>query len=413
MNKIAAEILIVGGGPAGIAAALAAAKCGRSVTIIDDNPRLGGQIWRAGSRGPHPRGAVHIAAAVEDPRIRIINDVAVFDVSSENTLIAHTPEGRTEFDFQMLILAAGAREIFLPFPGWTLPNVFGAGGLQALAKGGLNIAGKRVVVAGTGPLLLAVAENLASKGAIIAVIVEQASAASINRFARSLWRTPAKLVQAVRLRAKLKGTQYLKDAWVTAAHGPEKLRSITINVRGKSRTIDCDLLAVGFHLAPNLELAELLECEISNGFVAVNEFQRTSRPSIFCAGEQTGIRGVEASLVEGTIAGCAAAGDEESARKHFAERFRSHRFAAGLYAAFALRDELRTLADDATLVCRCEDVNYGKLKKFDNWRTAKLQTRCGMGPCQGRVCGPATRFLFGWKRGSARPPIFPVKLEDL
>ena len=80
---------------------------------------------------------------------------------------------------------------------------------------------------------------------------------------------------------------------------------------------------------------------------------------------------------------------------------------------FALRGELKTLADDRTIVCRCEDVQYGKLKDFDNWRTAKLQTRCGMGPCQGRVCGAATEFLFGWEPDSVRPPIFPVKMENL
>ncbi len=101
------------------------------------------------------------------------------------------------------------------------------------------------------------------------------------------------------------------------------------------------------------------------------------------------------------------------ARESFSKRERTRRFADALNRTFALRDELKTLADDSTIVCRCEDVQYGKLKDFDNWRTAKLQTRCGMGPCQGRVCGAAVEFLFGWKPDSVRPPIFPVKLENL
>jgi hypothetical protein len=84
-----------------------------------------------------------------------------------------------------------------------------------------------------------------------------------------------------------------------------------------------------------------------------------------------------------------------------------------LNQAFALRGELKNLADDNTFVCRCEDVTYSRIREFPTWREAKLQTRCGMGACQGRVCGPATEFLFGWDTGAVRPPIFPVKLENL
>src|SRR5205823_5840207 len=113
----------------------------------------------------------------------------------------------------------------------------------------------------------------------------------------------------------------------------------------------------------------------------------------------TGIGGVEASIVEGEIAGFAAIGETEKACGLFTQRDKTRRFGVALNQAFALRDELRYLADDSTIVCRCEDVEYGRLKDFDSSRAAKLQTRCGMGACQGRICGAATTVLFDWKPG--------------
>jgi hypothetical protein len=136
-------------------------------------------------------------------------------------------------------------------------------------------------------------------------------------------------------------------------------------------------------------------------------------PNVFAAGEATGIGGLELSLVEGEIAGLAAAGKRDEAKKLFAVREKQQRFARILNETFALRPELRDQVKSETLVCRCEDVGFGRLKAFDSWRAAKLQTRCGMGPCQGRVCGPAVEFLFGWKAESVRPPIFPVRVESL
>src|SRR5206468_4121511 len=133
---------------------------------------------------------------------------------------------------------------------------------------------------------------------------------------------------------------------------------------------------------------------------------------IFCAGEPTGIGGVELSVVEGQISGHAAAGQEALARSLFSTRQKLREFAEALDRTFALRPELRELAVAETIVCRCEDVTYGRLKVQTSWRAAKLQTRCGMGPCQGRVCGPQTEFLFGWSPDSVRPPFFPARVES-
>ena len=414
MSKITSNILIVGGGPAGLAAAVAASEsANKNVTVIDDNSHLGGQIWKASLGKVRSPDAAKLIDAITDRKIKIVHQAQVFGPAGENHLLAETPDGRLEIEYKKLILATGARERFLPFPGWTLPNVFGAGGLQALVKGGLKIEDKRVLVAGTGALLLAVAEFLRTRGAIVVAIAEQAPAAKINKFALGLWRSPAKIAQAITLRGKLLGIRYLTDSWVTSAVGEDKLKAVNLTRHGKNWTVECDYLACGFHLVPNTELAAVLGCTIENGIVATNEFQRTSIENIYCAGEPTGIGGVENSVIEGKIAGFAAAGDNEKASRHFGQRDRARRFGVSLNRTFALRDELRSLSNDETIVCRCEDVEYGRLTEFANFRDAKLQTRCGMGPCQGRICGAATEFLFGWKPGSVRPPIFPVKMENL
>ncbi|HEU5131526.1 MAG TPA: hypothetical protein VFT26_05460, partial [Pyrinomonadaceae bacterium] len=178
-------------------------------------------------------------------------------------------------------------------------------------------------------------------------------------------------------------------------------------------SVSCDYLACGFHLVPNLELAELLGCDIDNGAVAVDEFQQTSAMQVYSAGESTGIGGLELSLVEGEIAGLAVAGKHDEARRLFPARTKQRRFADLLNRTFALRDELKTLAEAQTIVCRCEDVTFDRLRGHDSWRAAKLQTRCGMGPCQGRICGSAVEFLFDWKAESVRPPILPVRVQSL
>ncbi|HEV2836176.1 MAG TPA: FAD/NAD(P)-binding oxidoreductase, partial [Pyrinomonadaceae bacterium] len=311
-----------------------------------------------------------------------------------------------------LILATGARERFLPFPGWTLPNVFGAGGLQALVKTGLPIEGKRVVIAGSGPLLLAVAAYLRQCGANVLLIAEQASVSRLPKFGVALFRV-GKSSQAFELKRKLKGTRYLTGCWPVAAHGDEKLARVTLQRGARRWQVECDYLACGFHLVPNLELAELLGCKIESDAVSVDEFQQTSVPQVYAAGEATGIGGLELSLVEGEIAGLSAAGKREEAKRLFGVRDRQRRFARILNETFALREELKDLVRAETIVCRCEDVTFEQLRAHESWRAAKLQTRCGMGPCQGRVCGPAVQFLFGWQPESVRPPIFPVTVESL
>lgn len=403
------DILVVGGGPAGIAAAVRAAQSGAKVGIVDDSPALGGQIWR----GSNDRTFRQWLEKVSSPGIAVLSGLRVFDQPARGILLAEAANQVRELRYRVLILATGARERFLPFPGWTLPNVLGAGGLQAIVKCGLPIKGKRVVVGGTGPLLLAVAAYLREKGAVIPVICEQASLRALLGFTASLARRGGKLVQALRLRGRLAGVRFATDSWVIAAQGTEALQSVQIRRGAAIETIPCDYLACGFHLVPNTELPVLLGCELENGEVRVSDLQETSVAGVYCAGEPTGIGGVDLSLIEGEIAGLAAAGRERDARDLLRSRDRHRGFAQSLNQAFRLRPELRSLPSSDTIVCRCEDVVYSRLVSSGSWRTAKLQTRCGMGACQGRVCGTAAEFLFDWHVDSVRPPVFPARLASM
>ena len=406
----ACDALVVGAGPAGLAAAYRAAKSGLRVIVVDDNPAAGGQIWRGEQAKPASPEAQAWFEKLRSVDIQLINGARVFQQPAPRTLLAETARGVCELSYSKLIITTGARERFLPFPGWTLPNVMGAGGLQALVKTGLPIEGQRVVVAGSGPLLLAVAAYLRGHGADVVLIAEQVSSMRLARFGLGLF---GKSSQALNLKRQLKGVKYLTSCWPLAATGNDKLESVTLLHRGNRLEVACDYLACGFHLVPNVELAELLDCNIVDGTVTVDEFQKTSVSDVYCAGESTGIGGLELSIVEGEIAGLAVAANTDEARKLFPFRAKQRKFAELLNRTFALRDELKKLVQAETIVCRCEDVTYDRLREHSSWRAAKLQTRCGMGPCQGRVCGGAVEFLLGWRTESVRPPVLPVRVESL
>lgn len=410
------DVLVVGAGPAGLAAAALAAESGAKVILADDNLAPGGQIWRQSSTAAPahtPKQAAAWKQRAQASGAQWLSSTRVAALIAPHRLLAERSESPIAIHFQSLVLATGARELLLPFPGWTLPNVTGAGGLQALVQSGLPIAGKRVVVAGTGPLLLAVASFLRSAGAQIQGVFEQSLWSSIGRFGASLLARPATLAQGLQYRLKAGISGYQCGWWPVAAQGCGKCETVTVTNGSARRTIACDYLACGFHLVPNTELAHALGCRIAFHGVIVNEFQQTSQPGIFTAGETTGIGGMDLALLEGRIAGLAAAGRQSEAEPLLAARDRLAAFAARMNAAFALRPELQAIVQPDTIVCRCEDVPWSAIAAHPNFRSAKIHTRCGMGACQGRVCGAALHFLRGWNTASARPPVFPVRVSSL
>jgi len=154
----------------------------------------------------------------------------------------------------------------------------------------------------------------------------------------------------------------------------------------------------------------LLGCSFRDDFIVVDSEQKTTVANVFCVGEPTGIAGLDAALVQGKIAGLIAAGESHKASELYKRRDKELAFAHRLESAFRLREELRSLAAPDTIVCRCEDVRLSQLQGRASWTEAKLATRCGMGPCQGRICGPAVQTLFNWRPTSVRPPIFPIPI---
>lgn len=381
------KVVIVGAGPAGLAAAATLSRLGVEPTIIDENAHVGGQIWRAAAGTLHPSADALLGGL---PAI----SSAVFDAPSSGELRV---EGLGTVHYDRLLLATGARELILPFPGWTSPGVFGVGGLQAMMKGGLNVDGKRVVLAGTGPLLLAVGQALIQAVADLRCIAESTSRARSLAFALRSGKlrqalgyrqAAAKLRFGVRVEAFERGHAILSDG----TREP------------------CDLLGTSYGLVPNSELARLIGCECdAGGFVRVDECCRTSVEGVWCCGEPTGIGGETKAIAEGEAAAYAALGKP-------IPNLVLRRVEAGRELAIRLKRCFPVpewSCAEETLVCRCEDVSLGELKAARTQREAKLATRCGMGACQGRVCGPIARHLLGFELNRPQSPLVPVRLAEM
>jgi D-hydroxyproline dehydrogenase subunit alpha len=416
---VTTDVVVIGGGPAGIAAATRAAQDGRSVVLLDESPNVGGQIWRHRSRSSLDAEARRRVERLGRTRAEVQNGTAVVDVSpdadgSAVTVVAERLTGEpVSIRARALVIATGARERFVPFPGWTLPRVYGIGGAQALLKQGMSFAGTRVVIAGTGPLMLPVAASLTAGRARVRLVAEQAPFARVRDFGLGLLAHPDTLLQAMMYRLGFLLTPYSFGAWVVSAGGSDRLTHVIVTDGRKQWRVDCDVLCTGYGLVPNVEVARLVGCAVVNGSVRVDDRQATTVRNVFAAGEVTGIGGVGLAVVEGEIAGAAAAGASRIDTALLRRRVALREMALRMERTFALRAELRQIPRHDTIVCRCEDVRIASLGGLGDARQAKLYTRAGMGACQGRVCGPAVEFLYGWEPGTVRSPLEPVRLATL
>lgn len=414
-NFSSTELLIVGAGPAGMAAALAAAPSGAHITVLDDNIAAGGQIWRDGPNASLPAQAQRLREALARcANVQVRCGTRVISVIGSRALLLEDADRGWTQHFDTLILCTGASELLLPFPGWTLPGVTGAGGLQALIKAGLSVRGERIVISGSGPLLLAAAATARKAGARVLRVAEQASLGSVAAFATQMVRWPSKALQAL----TLVDHRYRTGTQLVAVQGGQHVESVQLRQSARISTFACDRVASGFGLVPNTQVGQLLGCTLttaSNGTQAlkVDALQATSVPGVFAAGECTGFGGVERALAQGRIAGLAAVNEIRAAQAIWPERTRWEGFAAKLNHHFALDPALRQMPQADTLVCRCEDVTYASLTQRSGWTDAKLQSRCGMGACQGRVCGAAAQFLYGWTPPAPRPPLSPARISTL
>ncbi|MCP3169795.1 NAD(P)/FAD-dependent oxidoreductase [Myxococcus qinghaiensis] len=406
------DLVVVGAGPGGLAAACRAAEAGLDVLVLDAQPEPGGQVWRGEARQGSNRLARRWLTRFSASGARFRPGARVIAAPEPGVLLVEEGPSSFAVRYGRAVLATGARERFLPFPGWTLPGVLGVSGLQVLVKDGLPIRGKRVVLAGTGPLLLAAAATIHSHGGEVLYIAEQASAASHWGFALQLWRQPAKLLQGALMSAKLVSVPTSTDAWVTAAEGERRLEAVRLSVRGREEHLHCDYLGAAYGLVPNLEVARLLSCETSAGAVVVDDRLETRVPKVHAVGELLGIGGVDQALVTGELAGLVAA--EQPVPLELERSWhRVRTFAAQLARHDAPRAELLRLATPDTLLCRCEDVPMSALEGCQNLREARLYARLGMGACQGRTCGTAAQTLFGWTGEDVRPPCLPARIGSL
>jgi NADPH-dependent 2,4-dienoyl-CoA reductase/sulfur reductase-like enzyme len=384
----------------------------------------------AGRAGVDRRGADHSEAdspgadqvgADRAPRVHVLRGPA--DGSARERLVL-TPDA--------LVLATGAHDRTLPFPGWQLPGVFTAGAAQALAKGERVAVGRRVLVAGTGPFLLPVAESLLGVGADVVAILEANPLSTVRKgwFGQPwrLARHAAKAGELVRYAATLARHRvpYRMGRTVIEARGDDRVREVVtarLNpdwsiVEGTEQTYEVDAVCVGHGFVPQPELAVAAGCVLDDGFVRVDDRQRTTVRGVFAAGEITGIGGAAAAAAAGAVAGRTAVGAEpgrglRKARDHTRE------FARRLAAAHPIGAAWPGWLRPGTIVCRCEETTLDDLRRAagdpaqPGSHARKLGTRAGLGPCQGRMCGPAVAELCGGTEPHHRPIAQPIRLGEL
>jgi thioredoxin reductase len=450
------EVAVVGAGPAGLTAAVTAADAGCTVQVLDLAERPGGQYWRWGpatadGRFHHGWAAFtalrdRFAAHQATGRIVYRPGHAVFQVEApgenESWFGVHAVAGDRERAYagvraRAVVVATGAYDLQLPIPGWTLPGVMAAGAAQALLKSSAVAAGRRVVVAGTGPFLLPVAAGLAQAGARVVAVAEAGQPLDYLRHpaARTLYR---KLPEAAGYLAGLARHRVpvLRRHAVIAAAGDGRLESVTLArldrdwrpVPGSERTLAADVLAAGYGFVPQVELLGEAGARLSGPAAVAGADQQTTVPGLFAAGETTGVGGSDLARAEGEIAGRAAA---RSAGRPVApprravvrERAALRQFAAVMQAVHAVRPGWAGWPADDTVVCRCEEVTLGRMRAAaslgaDDARSIKLLARPGMGWCQGRICGPPVASLLAAgadlpAEAPSRPLAQPVPLSVL
>jgi len=457
-----AEVAIIGAGPAGLAAASEAVAHGLSVTLFDDNSMPGGQFLRQlpGSfRRTAPtvfdKQKAHHKSFLKfenHPSVQYMSDTVVWGVFNDK-VIAYA--GGLESGYiraEYIIIATGAHDRAVPFPGWTLPGVMTAGGVQNLIKSQRIVPGDRVLITGNGPLILLVAYNLNRAGCKI-VQVQEAGPKKIRALdLLRLLNVPSLLMKGVLYNVALIGAGIPLKTGMTVleARGEDKLaevlvapidRSGRVN-RSKARSINTEILVTGFGLTSSSEITRLLGSEhvyrsSQGGWIPQRSADlETSVPGVFAVGDCARIQGAEIAFLEGRIAGMNVAMRlNREANRISSKKIRSlkrtlsryHRFRSGIEKIFAPPNNFLSLITDETVVCRCEDVTAGEI--YDKIHgsiygisSIKTLTRTGMGRCQGRNCLGSLAEIVRAKTKCelsdsafprVRPPVKPISIGDV
>ncbi|MGD8470203.1 MAG: FAD-dependent oxidoreductase [Desulfobacterales bacterium] len=458
------ELIIIGAGPGGIAAAIEAAKAGVSVKILDENAKPGGRIYGQLNNGfklinpkflgPDYEKGKALLAELKNIREKIdyLHDALVFGTFENREMAIHQGDTGERLRFNKLILATGAYDRPVPFPGWTLPGVLTAGGAQTLVKMQRVLPGKRILFAGTGPLQLVVANQILDGGGKIEAILE---AGEINNWLKLLtgfsrnWGLLTDGLQYMRAIRKA-GVPLLRKHIILEARGDGQVEEAVIAevdkdwraVEDTRRVLKVDTICLGYGLVPSVELTRLIGCQhryapdLGGWIPARNEDMETSVPGVFAVGDGAGVAGSAMAMFEGRIAGISTAQSlgyisSKEARK------RKKPYLSDLKKLGSLRDALDQisyprpglfeLANDDTIICRCEELTLGDIKSAIGKGTTEMNelkrlTRMGMGRCQGRMCAPIVQEIIAGQTQTPaaeiaylnqRPPTKPVSIKVL
>lgn len=463
MSARRVPLAVVGAGPAGLAATAAAVGTGVPVLLLDPAPRPGGQYHRREpapfrARDPHaltPSGRGWHARAervVADARVTHLAGATVWAAQRRDgaTLLATDHPDAPEVIADAVVLATGAHERVLPFPGWDLPGVLTIGGAQALLKGQGVLPGRAVVVAGAGPLLLPVSAALARAGAGLVAVCDAGDPLRwLAGGPRGL--PPGKVAEAAAWVATLArhGQAVRPRTAAVRARGAGRVEEVELArldarwrvVPGSKRWVDADALVTSHGFVPDVALALALGCQLAASTtasaapgIAVDGYQATGVPGIWAAGEVTGIGGADVAAHEGATAGLAAAraaGGEvgDDALEAAATRRRGDRaFLTALSAVLEIPDGWLRWLEPETVICRCEEVTLARIddaianRDARDLRSVKLTTRCGMGRCQARMCSANVAGVVAARTGAPpadagalerRPVVAPVALGRL
>ncbi|MEN9136428.1 FAD-dependent oxidoreductase [Xanthomonas euvesicatoria] len=447
------DLVVIGAGPAGMAAATKGAGLGLKVLLLDEQAQAGGQIYRrvqeAGPQALRILGSDYAAGRELVERLQASGADTCFgafvvDVSPQLAVFFRVGGGIRQVRARHLIVATGAMERASPFPGWTLPGVMPAGAAQIALKADAVVPSGRVAVAGCGPLLLLVSQQLLRAGVDVVALIETGEPGNARR---ALSHLPSALRSR---RDLLKGISMMGSLWSARvpwlrgcndlqAIGDERVRGVRFRHRGKPKELAVDTLLVHHGVVPNHQLSRLLGVahRWSNEQLAwqieCDLYGQTSTPGIFVAGDGASIAGAQAAVERGALAALGAArslgriGREElhrAAAVHVA-KLRCHTGIRPLLdTLYAPPQWLLEPADD-TIVCRCERVSAGTVREMADLGCAgpnqgKFLSRCGMGPCQGRMCGTPVTQLMAQRLGlppdevgayRVRPPLKPLPLS--
>jgi len=449
------DVIVIGAGPAGLSASSSLAELGLDVLTLDEQSRIGGQIYRNVEAAPAESLALfgkdysaglELTRRFRDSGAAYEDCASVWQVNPDGKLCYSRLGSSKQVSANYIIAATGAMERPMPIPGWNLPGVMGAGAANNLAKeAGLSPSGK-VVLAGSGPLLLLEASLLIKKGVSIAAILEttptRPPVPAIPRAPQALLRADFLWKGISMLRdIKKSGVPHYKGVTNIRALGQKTVEAVEAQCGEETLHLNADMLLLHFGVIPNTHIFRQMRCRMAwkpgqrYWYPACDEWGRTNHERIFAAGDGAGVSGALAAQYKGELAALEVARclgmipehERDTLAAPIKKSLRNDAFPRPFIdALYAPRPE-QFAFEDSTVLCRCEHVTVGDVRKVVGEGVCEVNevkaiTRCGMGPCQGRMCGPALAEVVGAelslspeKAGllSIRPPLKPIPLEEI